>query len=37
LTPAVLEDVRAEFLAGPAIRAAISVWSAGEAGGAILA
>ena len=37
LTPAVLEDVYLEFLTGPAIRAAISVWSAGEEGEAVLA
>jgi len=37
LTPDILEDVRAEFLAGPAIRAAISAWSPGEPGEAVLA
>jgi HD-GYP domain-containing protein (c-di-GMP phosphodiesterase class II) len=37
LAPGILEDVRAEFLAGPAIRAAISAWSPGEAGEAVLA
>lgn len=37
LTPGLLDDVRAEFLAGPAIRAAMSAWSAGEPGEAVLA
>ena len=37
LTPEVLEDVYVEFLTGPAIRAAISVWATGEGGEAVLA
>jgi GGDEF domain-containing protein len=37
LTPDVLDDVHAEFLAGPTIRAAISTWSPGEDGEAVLA
>jgi GGDEF domain-containing protein len=37
LTPAILDDVRAEFLAGPAIRAAMSASSPGEAGDEVLA
>jgi len=37
LAPGVLEDVQAEFLGGPAIRAAISAWSPGETGEAVLA
>ena len=37
LTPDVLDDVYAEFLAGPSIRAAISTWSPGEDGEAVLA
>jgi len=37
LAPGILEDVRAEFLAGPAIRTAMSAWSPGEPGGAVLA
>ena len=37
LAPDVLEDVHAEFLAGPTIRAAISTWSPGEDGEAVLA
>ena len=37
LTPKVLEDVYLEFLTGPAIHAAISVWSTGEDGETVLA
>jgi GGDEF domain-containing protein len=37
LASGVLDDVRAEFLAGPAIRAAMSAWSPGEAGEVVLA
>jgi hypothetical protein len=37
LASGVLDDVRAEFLAGPAIRAAMSVWSPGETGEVVLA
>ena len=37
LAPDVLEDVHAEFLAGPTIRVAISTWSPGEDGEAVLA
>jgi GGDEF domain-containing protein len=36
LGPGVLEDVRAEFLAGPAIRVAMSVWAPGESGEAVI-
>jgi HD-GYP domain-containing protein (c-di-GMP phosphodiesterase class II)/GGDEF domain-containing protein len=35
--PDLLEDVREEFLAGPAVRAATSAWSPGESGDAVLA
>ena len=35
--PAIVEEVRAEFLAGPAIRAAMSAWTPGEPGEAVLA
>jgi hypothetical protein len=37
LTPDLLDDVHAEFLAGPMIRAAISTWSPGEDGDTVLA
>ena len=37
LTPDILDDVHAEFLAGPTIRAAISTWSPGEDGQTVLA
>jgi GGDEF domain-containing protein len=37
LTPEVLMDVHAEFLAGPAIRAAFAAWSPGDDGEAVLA
>jgi len=37
LTPDILDDVHAEFLAGPTIRAAISTWSPGEDGETVLA
>jgi GGDEF domain-containing protein len=37
VTPDLLDDVHAEFLAGPMIRAAISTWSPGEDGEAVLA
>ena len=33
----ILDDVHAEFLAGPTIRAAISTWSPGEDGETVLA
>ena len=37
LAPDVLDDVHAEFLSGPTIRAAISTWSPGEDGETVLA
>ena len=37
LTPEVLVDVHAEFLGGPAIRAAFAAWSPGDDGEAVLA
>ena len=37
LPPDILDDVHAEFLAGPTIRAAISTWSPGEDGETVLA
>ena len=37
LSARVLEDVQAEFIAGPAMRAAMAVWTPGEAGDAFLA
>jgi HD-GYP domain-containing protein (c-di-GMP phosphodiesterase class II) len=35
--PDLLDDVREEFLAGPAVRAVVSAWSPGESGDAVLA
>jgi HD-GYP domain-containing protein (c-di-GMP phosphodiesterase class II) len=35
--PDLLDDVREEFLAGPAVRAAVSAWSPRESGDAVLA
>ena len=37
LTPDLLDDVHAEFMAGPTVRAAISTWSPGDDGEAVLA
>ena len=37
LAPGIVEEVRAEFLPGPAIRAAMSAWTPGEPGEAVLA
>ena len=37
ITPDLLDDVHAEFMAGPTVRAAISTWSPGDDGEAVLA
>jgi GGDEF domain-containing protein len=37
VAPGILADVRAEFLGGPAIRAAMSAWSPGESAETVLA